>query len=118
MYNTAIWEKLSINFDTNIKNITWSVLKIELVSPLYLYSHAAYLSDHILHIFGGYQAEEAVICTKPATSSTMLIIDLLRKVAFSKMANEEHATAGHSLVRLSESVFLIGGGTLIIESKL
>lgn len=41
----------------------------------------------------------------------MLVIDLLRKVAISKVASEEHAMAGHSLVRLSESVFLIGGGT-------
>lgn len=43
-------EIMAINFDANIENITWSVLKIELVSPLYLSSHAAYLSDHILHI--------------------------------------------------------------------
>ena len=111
---------MAINFDTNIKNITWSVLNIELVSSLYLSSHAAYLSGHILHIFGGYQAKEAVISTKPATSLTMLVIDLLQKVAISKVESEEHATAGHSLVRLSESVFLIGGGTkkILLFTKL
>ena len=62
-------------------------------------------------IFGGYEAYEALISTKPATSSTILVIDLLRKVAISKVASAEHATAGHSLARLSDSVLLIGGGT-------
>ena len=102
---------MAIKFDANFKNITWSFLNIELVSPSHLSSHAVHLSGHILHIFGGYEANEALISTKPATSSTMLVIDLLRKVAISKVDSAEHATAGHSLVRLSGSVFLIGGGT-------
>ena len=69
------------------------------------------MSGHLLHIFGGCEANEALISTKPATSSTILLTDLLRNVAISKVAGEEHATARHALVRLSDSAFLISGGT-------
>lgn len=44
---------MTIKFDATFRNITWSFLNTELVSPLYLSSHATYLSGQILHIFGG-----------------------------------------------------------------
>ena len=40
----------------------------------------------------------------------MLLIDVERKVVIKKDASEKHATAGLSLVKLSNSAFLICGG--------
>ena len=112
VYNTAAWGKFrQSSLMLLYKKKIWSFLNIELVSPLYLSSHTTPLSGHILHIFGGCEANEALISTKPATSSTILLTDLLRKVAISKVASEEHARAAHALVRLSDSAFLISGGT-------
>ena len=98
-------------FESNFTGFTHEVIDITVSTPLFLSSHASCLSGNIVHIFGGYQSKEEITTVKPETSKTMLLIDVERRVAMKKDASEIHATAGLSLIKLSNSTFLICGGT-------
>ena len=101
----------TIKFESNFTSFTHEVIDITVSTPLFLSSHALCLSGNIVHIFGGYQSKEEITTVKQETSKTMLLIDVERRVAMKKDASEIHATAGLSLVKLSNSAFLICGGT-------
>ena len=102
---------ITIKFEPNFISFTHEVINITLSAPLFLSSHASCLSDNIIYIFGGYQSKEEITAIKPETSKTMLLIDVEHKVALKKDAGKKHATAGLSLVKLSNLAFLICGGT-------
>ena len=109
---------VQFNFETN--EILTTLIKFPM-APQYLSSRAETICNNIVHVFGGYMAQESRITAKPDISSTLFAFDLDKLVYLSKTANSKHATAGHNMFVLDSSIILICGGTkkeIILFSKL
>ena len=64
---------VQFNFETN--EILTTLIKFPM-APQYLSSRAETICNNIVHVFGGYMAQESRITAKPDISSTLFAFDL------------------------------------------
>ena len=84
------------------------------MESVYISGHSAPSSskqDHIVYIYGGYQQPSSEITTKIEPSSNLFVVNIQSNTVLMKVASDDFATAGNSLLFVDNDCLLINGGT-------
>ena len=121
----SLKDGLSLKVDEDDQLTVADFKSPNLLEDIYISSHAtATTSAHpsLLYIYGGYQQTVAETSSPIVPCSSLLIIDVVKKLVLRQVGPDEFATAGHTMLFIDADTLLISGETkralILFTSKL